>query len=164
MAKQNTVGGVHVGSVTRSIRAMTIGTLQARESKRREDWEDARDEYDQQFLVAVSARAHREPVWTPITVSFDVMFLDAPEQRKNFTPVPVFTYGMEYKSGTPAMVTVMVKEWHKSDLRGFSGATLIVGVAFPGAKKQLSFNGVVHLNFQGYGAPVFPELQEDGQG
>lgn len=164
-------GGVTVGSITRSIRGITLGSLQAYQDKRVRDWEGAKDEYDQQFQVPVSAtivpfpnagstgtntpQITRDMMQAKIHVDFDVNFLYEPNERANGLTVPHFTYGVEFKSGTPCLLTAMVSAWSGGGVDGYAGADVILVVGFPGSRKQMQFNGIVHLNFQGYAMPTY---------
>lgn len=142
----------------RAVSSMTLGVLQGYVKRRESDWTDAMDEYDAQFQIPISATVGDRAAWATVQVEFPTTFVvDAPAKtRDNGLDRPLFTYGVE---GGGMFVCAAVSGWIKDDL-GYTGAVVSVGIVNPGVKRKGSYTGLLHMNFQGYGAPLYPTNEE----
>lgn len=160
------MAGVGTLAVERAVAAMTIGTVKAFDARKRADWVDAQDEYDEQFQIPVAGNVGPRAVWAEKDVAFSVNFYDAPERDTPFD-TPLFTYGFEFEprnapdgSGArsrPVMASAFVVAWKRNG-PSITGATLSIGLVNPGGRAPVYFSGLLHANFQGYGAPSAAEL------
>lgn len=151
--------GVPADATARAVTGMSIGAIKSWQEMRERVWTMALDEYDEQYQADIVVEAAAAPVWQTADVSFELTFVFEPERDSPYE-TPIFTYGVEYKSGDPMFLSVMVKEW-KKDEQGVNGCTLLVGAHAPGATKLTRFTGILHLNFQGYGSPRSDEESDE---
>lgn len=137
-------------AIQRSIRSMTIGSMNARERRRLRDLAEALAELDQQFQLPVAGGASDAPVWFSVEVSFSAKFVSAPEMRESPYDEPLFTYGSV--TAAPVFINCNVIEWKTDENDSYIGAVVNIGVIAPGSPVLVPFKGEVHLNFQGFGA------------
>lgn len=150
-------GGVGLGATDRAVQGMSIGAIKSWQDRRERVWQDALDEYDQQFQAPITIETNYAGAWVEFDVIFNLVFVLEPTRDSNYD-VPQFTYGVEYKSGTPVHISVMVKSWVK-DVQGVRGAKMMAGAFNPATGKMVKFVGVLHLNFQGFGGPESDESE-----
>lgn len=154
-------GGVGVGgdATARAVAGMSIGAIKSWQEMRERVWQDAMDEYDHQFQAQINIECGNTFVWMEKDISFDLIFLLEPTRDSPYS-TPLFTYGLELLTGTPLLITLMVKQWVK-DVQGVRGCRLLIGAVNPGQDKIVQFIGKLHLNFQGYATKVPEEGEED---
>lgn len=114
---------------------------------------DSLVELEQQFQVPISGIASKIIGFGLTTLTFEVDFFDAPEQRDSSLTAPHFTYGVvaSFEPADGLLVTACVTEWI-TDARGaFTGAVVAIG-ASSGSESTSEYSGHVHMRFQGYGA------------
>lgn len=149
----------NTAAIHRSIRAMTIGTLRAHETRKRRDALEALAEMDQQFQLPIAGNAGTVATWFEVDVDFAATFVLAPEMRESPYEDPLFTYGAVVAA--PVFVTANVTAWKTDSSDNYVGATVNIGVAAPGTLTLVQFRGHVHCNFQGYGAVDEADNSED---
>lgn len=155
--------GVEAGSVQRAVRGLTLGMVKAHEAAKVRAWEGGIDEYDQQFQLPFSGHADKRPVYVTLPVSFDVSMLYAPDQNASPYPNPLFTYGFEITAGQP-FLTAYVTGWGGGATGvGVGGATVTIAAFIPDARRLQPFAGIAHLNFEGYGAPLNDDDQDEDE-
>ena len=134
------------GAVQRVLHEVTVGTHRAIRARDDNKAKNKPRELEQQFQFAISGTAGAVPAWQEVTVEFDYAFFFAPAQRESSLEYPHFTYGSQ--SSPPVGVHATVTEWlHNEDNGSIIGAKVAVGAS--GA--SVSFTGIVHLTFQGFG-------------
>lgn len=164
----------------RAVIGMTIGTIRANLERRAEDWKDALDEYDAQFIIPFAGDCASKLVWADVALSFSVGFVDEPNRhtpdRADGKYTPLFTYGVEHTAGEWTMVTCQVKKWGDptggamvprpapgaqwlDQEVGLTAVTLRIGIFNPAIVKAVHTEGLIHANFQGYASPIY---EEDG--
>ena len=152
--------GVSTHAEQRAVTGMTIGTIIAREARRKADWEDALDEYDQQFMIPYAGDVNNHLAWANVHLTFSLVFVW--EASRDNVPLadarPLFTYGYEWKKGEHLAVHAQVSDWDVGDNQ-CTGCKLWVGMFNPAVGALVHSEGIVHLNFQGYASPV---VDEDG--
>jgi hypothetical protein len=157
--------GVGLHAENRAVQGMTIGTIMAREHRRAVDWEDALDEYDQQFMIPFAGDVNNHLSWADVHLDFSLVFVYNADRDNvpNADARPVFTYGWEWKKGERLAVMAHVSNWDEGD-NGCYGCKLWVGMFNPAVGALVHSEGIVHVNFQGYASPVVDEegLTESG--
>jgi hypothetical protein len=162
---------VETNVVQRAVQSITLGTISAFDQRRSADWEGALDEYDQQFRIDFRAIVNYRLIWVPVSVRFDVSFVDEPYRQSPYGITPQFTFGWEHVGvrdnlagpdgleSQPVMVTCCVTGWSRNDDgTACTGASLAIGMCNPGVRKNVLGAGKIHLNFEGYAAPRTEEL------
>lgn len=120
---------------------------------------DQLGEIEQQFQLPIEGSVIATPVWTDITIEFDVDFFEAQEQRDSPLTLPQMYVGAtltvtdedEDDAGGVAY-SVFVIDWDDDDRAAYTGCTVRVGMWNPDGT-PVSVEGLLHLTFQGYGAP-----------
>lgn len=135
-------------SLSKALDEFTHGAAESRSAKQRQLGLDALQEVIVQYQLPVSGTAVAIPAFTSITIDFDVLFVDATEQRDSPYVEPNLTFGAVLDS--PVMLSACVTEWTRPLNRAsiINGAVVYIGVIGTGD----AFSGNVHLSFQGYGA------------
>lgn len=153
--------GVPTDATARAVVGMSIGAIKSWQEMRERVWAESLDEYDQQFQMELSVETNNGGVWVEKDLDFNLMFVVEAERDSPYT-TPLFTYGMEYKSGSAVFFQVFVKQWFIGP-QGVSGCKLMIGAVNPGMnnKKIVQCKAIIHLNFQGYGGPVSDETAGD---
>jgi hypothetical protein len=151
--------GVSQDATARAVAGMSIGAIKSWQEMRERVWQDALDEYDQQYQAQINIECGNTFVWMEKDIHFDLIFVDEPSRDSPYT-TPLFTYGLELISGTPILITIMVKQWVR-DVQGVRGCRLLIGAVSPGQDKLVQFIGKLHLNFQGYATKEPTEGEED---
>lgn len=156
-------------AIARSIRSMTIGSIERARRTARAYEQEGLNELDQMFQIPVEGNAVEAVSWTDLELKFDAPLLDAPENRRTPYSDPTFTCGV-VTSGRVVIVP-NVALWQKTDEGTVTGVLMRIGVYAPGNRPVLGapteieeaipFKGEVHLNFQGYGA-MEDETGDDG--
>lgn len=153
-------------ALQRSLRSLTIGTVETIAAAEAAVAEDRLQEQNQQFQIPIAGLARQGITWVKKQIAFAVVFVPAPSQRKNSSLVnPLFTYGVEIVRGNPAddpepVLVSCVVEYITDDKSNITGCWLNVGLHSP-TPDAVNFNGLVHLNFQGYGAIADYESDDD---
>lgn len=140
-------------ALQRAQQDISIASPLALEKRRAMLAADSLLEVEQQFQVPISGIASKIIGFGLTTLTFDVDFFDAPEQRDSSLATPHFTYGVvaSFEPADGLLVTACVTEWI-TDARGaFTGAVVAIG-ASSGSDSTSQYSGHVHLRFQGYGA------------
>lgn len=159
--------------LTRSISNMTIGLARAASMRRHAADAYALAEREQQFQYNISGKVGTVPVEKLLTIPFDVVFLgDAGMQRDSQLGQPQVRSGFEIASGPAGLIPYAhVNQWVLDDDLNYTGAKVTVGVHAPaiavegaGAVTSRSYRGVLHMSFQGYGAPWDPDGPSDAGG
>lgn len=160
-------GGGGGDALGRSLRALTLGTLQAYSARQADYDANGLGEVDQQFQIDVSGTATTESKWQELDVIFDSPFVQSPyEDRQEALPfeMPLFTYGVVVTKGSRLVVICNVIQWH-ADGDYVGGAKLEVGVFRPaGGGGVGEFKAQLHLNFEGWGGTNPPEPDADSDG
>lgn len=145
-------GGITQQRLQKGMQRLTIGTVQAMDKYFSEKEIEALKEMDEQFKIEVNGRAEEFPVWDQVDIKFGTTFVDATGQRDSPFDRPHFTYGAEITSDSPVGILACVMNWKVND----KGETTAARVAIGAVATDLStmFSGLVHMTFQGYGAPV----------
>lgn len=153
-------GGAKTGALVRSIEAMTVGAISAHAKARTQYDRASLGEIDQQFHVPVSGTATNVPQLVEVTVTFEAPFVDAYDERQSPYTDPTFTSGVYMPTGGQVFFAVCVRSWVTDEDRDFyTGAVIGVTAFVPTGTAK--FDGEVHLNFEGYGAPAPDETEED---
>lgn len=146
------MAGVTQQRLQQATKGLTIGVVQAMDRFFTEKALEALREVDEQFKIAISGRAEEFPVWDQVDIKFGTTFVDATGQRDSPFDRPHFTYGAEITSGKPVGVMATVMKWKVNEKAETIAARVAVGVV--ATDLSTKFEGLVHLTFQGYGAPV----------
>mgnify|MGYP000874607797 CR=1 FL=1 len=150
----------------RSLAAMTIGVVKARDSKRANKIPYELQEGEQQFQLPITGTAQRGVTWAKKELTFDFLFYEATGYR--FVPFdsPQFSHGFviepvdDKEAVKPIFVSAMA-EYVRRDLDdAVTGAVMHVGVHSP-TIEPVEFEGYLHLTFQGYGCPVETESGDE---
>lgn len=142
------------GALDRSIRGMTIDTIRNLDQRREMLGYDEMGELEQQFQIDVQGTAGSIIGWVDFDLTFGVDFYNAPNRRNSPYTLPHFTYGYLLTTPDPVVLTACVRSYKLDDKDTVQGASISIGAYDPGSTKIKEFTGVVHLVFQGYGAPV----------
>jgi hypothetical protein len=153
-------GGAALAS---SLRAMTLGTLQAYNERQAARETDGIGEIDQQFQLTIAGKAGPKAIWETTEVPFDAPFIDGSEDRNAPFLYPLFTFGSVVTQGSKLVIVCNVTAWH-TDEDYVNGCTIEIGIFRPAGGGIGDFAGELHLNFQGWGAPEAPEPTEGGSG
>lgn len=152
-------GGVANDATARAVVGMSIGAIRSWQDMRERVWAESLDEYDEQFQASITIETTDSIVWIEKDLSFGLMFVTDPNRNSPYS-TPLFTYGVEWKSGEPMFVQIMVKQWARSE-QGVGGCRLLIGAVNPSSGKLKKFDGLLHLNFQGYGGPKNEEGEDE---
>lgn len=148
----------NVHALRRSVAALAFGVVRDVNAKAATDGAEALVERDHQLQVPISGKASAQLVsaqWQTFTVTFETSFpSDAQGHRNPDFANPHFTFGYEMQSAASVMLTVCIKSWTKNQNGDVTGAVIRVAALALGARRNVPFRGVLHLNFQGWGAPV----------
>jgi hypothetical protein len=168
-------GGGAGGALARSIRALTVGSLQSFNERQSTYQRDAIGEIDQQYVLKISGTIEEDAVWVEdVAVTFEAPFINGTEDRNVPFLYPHFTYGTVVPGKLKLVVTCNVVEWiyeYDTDADGgvgnpeyVRGCTIEVGVFRPDDQTDLAnFTVELHLNFQGWGGtqPDEPNPDDD---
>jgi len=168
---------IGTSAVQRAVAGITLGTVSAYDAKKTEDWKGALDEYDQQFRVNFKAVVDYQTRWVAAGVKFNVAFVTEPARESPYLATPTFTSGWQFTNtrdnnagpggmeSQPVLVTICLTGYHSNeDKSALVGANVLIGMCNPGVRKKVLTAGAVHLNFQGYGAPMTDDLlSQDGE-
>lgn len=149
-----TIAAVHL---QRSIAAMTIALHKAVEQKDARTSPYRMTEREVQYQIKLAGSAAAQPAETSVPVTFDVTFLaDTGAQRDSSLNVPQIRVGWEFRTAPPGLIAYAhATDWDYDDLGAVQGVTMTLGVYAPlQATDSAPFDGVCHLSFQGYGAPI----------
>ncbi len=138
-------------SLERAGRGVRISAPLALDKRRAMLGYDQLQEIEHQFQIPISGMSGAVAGYATTTLTFDVDFFDAPEQRDSALAVPHFSFGAVI-DGANIMVSACVKEWTTDERGAIIGAEVTIGVASPGTTTSAAYEGYVHLTFQGYGA------------
>ena len=138
-------------SLERANRGVRISAPLALDKRRAMLGYDQLQEIEHQFQIPISGNSGNVVAFATTSLTFDVDFFDAPEQRDSALSVPHFTFGA-YIEGADIMVSAHVKAWNIDERGAIVGADVTIGVCSPGLTSSVAYEGYVHLTFQGYGA------------
>jgi hypothetical protein len=155
-------GGVATGALARSLRTMTVGTVQAHQELRDAYAADSLGELDMQFQVPVTGEAAAKIGWVKVNVEFAAPLIAADDERQSPYSDPLFTSGFVLLTEDPVLHSVYVRRWvlDTADVDYYTGAEVRIGIWSP-TPKRVPFKAEAHLNFQGYGTPNEPLTDED---
>lgn len=141
------------GSLERSLAALTIGTVKAREERGAMLAPVSGGNMLQFRQVPVAGKVGKTPVAAEVAVEWDYPIVQANAQTDSDSERPHFTTGIELLSSGPVMIVPQLIAWLDSDDGWTVGATLRVTAWVPSAKKKHDFNAILHLTFAGYAVP-----------
>lgn len=157
----------------RTLADLTIGNVLSMQQRTARQAEVALQETTQQYQFEISGTSSTGLAWGQVQVIFDYEFYYAPGQRDSDLDRPQFYVGAEvappidedpedYPEPSPVAVMATVTRWLvNEDNGGISGANVAVGTFAD--RDGVTFDGLVHLSFQGFTALVdtetdFPDL------
>jgi hypothetical protein len=138
------------GGDGRLIDGLTVDRTTTLETKRKEAGFDSLNEIEQQIQIEISGTASSVPTQQEVDVAFDILFVNATEQRYSNLTVPQVSWGLVLDTPDLIIATVAVVSWNIEDTEAISGARVAVGAYWPG---EALFEGTIHMTFQGYGFP-----------
>lgn len=142
------------GQVERVLDSLTVGLLTDKAARDRQLEHSAAREVEQQVRCGIQgelgngwSHVDRDVYWT-------LPFIWAPAQREAPYKTPHFSYGIEMRTGTQALVVVHahVLKWIVNNSSLVEGATIRFAASAPTSSSALAFSAVAHLTFQGYAA------------
>lgn len=139
----------------RAVQAMTVGAQDDTTRRRNMLEPDTAKERDQQLQMAISGVAGSIASWSSdIAVTFDTYFHCAPGNRASNLIYPHFTHGAVITTGDPVVVHAVVTEWTRDGNLTTTGCKF-KWCAFAPDQPDIPYNfaGMLHLHWQGYGAP-----------
>lgn len=166
-------GGAQSGALQRSLRAITIGAVQASNEARDRRAASGLQEIDHQFQVPIAGQATRGKIVAGVVdVEFEAPMVDGYNERQAPFSDPTFTSGFVLTSAEPVILTAAVQRWTIRDDIFYTGARVRICVFAPleyqeGTSILLphpTFRGEVHMNFTGFGPPRADEPEGDVQG
>lgn len=139
--------GRPIHSAQRAIQDLTLGIARSDKRAVRRAQELGLREVILNFQSTISGTARSTPGFAQVTVNFPYTFYFAPGNRDSDLERPQFWPGFECDGDV--MLSAHVKEW---DTNVGNGGTIgaVVRVGFMAAA-EVTFNGMVHMSFQGYG-------------
>jgi hypothetical protein len=143
----------HRARLQRSLSALTIGAVKARDERERSLAPLESGEFLQQIQLNVNGKAFTGPAVAEVEVAFPHAFLTR-LGRETGPENPTFHDGAEVASGGPVMIHTQVIDWIENDSGLLTGARIRIHSWWPGASAELPFAAVVHLTFIGYAAPT----------
>lgn len=153
---------VDTHALARAVRRMARDGVVDLERRRAATRYDALGELEQQFQIVAEGVAAATPAWTDVTIEFDVDFFEAQEQRDSPLTIPQMYVGAtlavtddEEDDAGGVAYSVFVLNWTGDDRAAYTGCTVRVGMWIPGGldEDRVNVEGLIHLTFQGYGAP-----------
>jgi hypothetical protein len=124
---------------------------------------DQLGEIEHQFQLPVEGTVAANPSWTDVTIEFDVDFFEAQQQRDSPLTLPQVWVGAtlsvtdddENDTGSGVAYSVIVTDWNQDDRGAYIGCSVRMGIWAPGLTGgTVNVEGLIHLTFQGYGAPT----------
>lgn len=152
-----------VGSMERSLAAVTIGMARDQKSRRLALADTHQGEWEQQIHLPISGQATNVVAHVDCDVSWELPFLYAPQQRQVPFEVPHFTKGFEQTVQTAALIRydAYVTQWAKNDQGWITGAVVRIIVDAPNVPAvgpAIPYQATAHLSFEGYA--TMPEGDE----
>lgn len=141
------------GSLERSLAALTIGTVKAREERAAMLDPISGGNMLQFRQVPIAGHVGKDASVAEVTVDWAYPFVAANAQTDSDSERPHFSYGIELLSTGPVMIVPQLVGWHDADDGTTDAATIRVTAWVPGAKKKHDFNAILHLTFSGYAVP-----------
>jgi hypothetical protein len=160
----------------RSIGHMTLGLSRAMDQRKHAADLYRECEREEQFQFPFSGQAGTFPVEEVMHIQFGVLFaFDSGTARDSELGPPHVRTGFEMTRAPTGLITYChVKEWKQDNDLDYIGAAVVVGVHVPAVALQgigditsasqgvanrlsLKFTGVLHIAFQGWGAPLDPD-------
>lgn len=167
-------GGGAGGALARSIRALTVGSLQSYNERQNDYASNAIGEIDQQYQLALTGTIEEDAVWVEdVVIDFEAPFINGTEDRNVPFLYPHFTYGTVVPGKLKLVVTCNVVEWtfeYDPEEVGVAvaapsyvhGCKIEIGVFRPDDKTDVQdFKIELHLNFQGWGSQNTAEPNPD---
>lgn len=148
------------GALARSLNALTVGVVKAREAREEQLAPLRLGNIIQALQVPLSGKVAEKPQRIEIPVSWPYPFVYAPAQTDSNLELPHFAPGIELLSPSPVIIIAQLHGWTRNDEEWTTGATVGVTAWIPGAKKKQEFTALLHLTFTGYGAPSEDEDDE----
>jgi hypothetical protein len=152
-----------MGSLERSMAALTIGTVKAREARSAMLDPISASNMIQYRQVPISGHVGKTPIVSEIVVDWPYPFTVAPAQTDADAERPHFAVGVELLSTQTVMIVVQLLHWNDSADGWTESATLRVTAWVPEAKKKHDFNAILHLTFSGYGVPDEGDTDDTGE-
>jgi hypothetical protein len=166
------------GSLGRSLQAITIGAVKAREERRRQLAITELGETIQVARVPVKGWAGPPPVQaaafvdvngdpqrvatSTFRVDFSQPFVEDPTSRDVDFDTPHFTFGYEVATPDLIIVQAYVVGWFRTEEDHYKGANVRALVYGPEATQKFQFNATLHLWFLGRAGSVEAEDDEAG--
>lgn len=139
-------------ALSRGLTSLALGSVRAMQEAEARRAPNRLQEGEQQFQIPISGTAGKHPDWVEEDLEFTWTFVNATGQRDSWLEEPTISHGVRLVSQTPVVVSCCVMGWDKKDADEIEGARIAVGVFNP-AGGGVPFKGVLHLTFQGFGAP-----------
>lgn len=135
-------------SAQRAISALTVGVAKSRQRKLRRDAEMGLRERLLQYQSTISGNAASVIAYAQVDVDFDYDFYFAPGNRESDLARPQFWPGLEVDN--QVLWSAQVRSWVDDENTGATiGAVVELAIM---ASELTSYEGVLHMTFQGYGA------------
>lgn len=142
------------GQVERVLDGLTVGLLTDKAARDRQLEHSAGREIEQQVRCLIQGELGN--AWSHVDreVFWPYPFIWAPAQRGVPYKTPHFSYGIEMRTGTQALVVVHahILKWVVNDSSLVEGATIRFAASAPTSTSAHAFSAVAHLTFQGYAA------------
>lgn len=148
------------GSLQRSLAALTIGTVKAREERDAMLEPISGSNMIQYRQIPVAGKVSEKPVHAEVNVDWPYPIVAAPAQTDSDQERPHFALGVELLSTEPVMIFATVIGWIDADDGWTEGARLRITAWIPRARKKHDFSAILHLTFSGYGIPTEDDPSE----
>lgn len=153
-------------ALERAVSGLAVGVAHEAQRRAERNADGVPAEREEQWQIDLSGTATSTPTTTVVTLDFEHAFLTAIARRMSQLDRPQFHHGFEFSrvsdsagnpSVVPPMLSAAVVKWKFDGGMNITGATVAITALAVGA--QLTFRGVAHLTFQGYG--VIRDSQPD---
>lgn len=144
------------GSIERSLAHLAFGAIRDVEARRAATAQEKLQEVFQQFQIPLTGSVAQGMTWIKKKIDFDVHFFAATGQRDVPYDHPQFASGFvltpaDDKAPVPPIIVQIMVEWLTDESQTTTGCWLHCGVHCP-TPDRVSFDGEIHLTFQGFGA------------
>lgn len=151
------------GSLQRSLAALTIGTVKAREERSAMLDPISGGNMIQYRQVPVAGRVMKRPVSAEVNVDFDYPFAIATARTDSDQERPTYNVSVELLSTGPVIILPQLVRWIDADDGWTEGAVVRVTAWIPEANKKHDFSAILHLSFSGYGVPTEDETDMESE-
>lgn len=145
-------------ALERAVTGLAIGVHREVARRRERDRDGEPAERTEQWQIDLTGRATSTPGTAVVELDFQHAFLTAIARRMSQLDRPHFHSGFELTvvndvagnpSATPPMMSAAVVKWDLDGGMNITGASVAITAHAPVG--DLTFRGVAHLSFQGYG-------------